>query len=157
MPQDITIRDVREEELAQLLELYRHLHADDSPLPAEDRLLELWKSICHNDNLIYLAAEVDGRLVSSCTLAIVPNLTRGARPYAVVENVVTHREYRCRGLGTAVLRAAVERARGRGCYKVMLLTGSKQESTLRFYERAGFRRGVKTGFLLSLKDGEVHE
>jgi hypothetical protein len=29
----------------------------------------------------------------------------------------------------------------------MLLTGRKQEETLRFYERAGFQRGVKTGFV----------
>jgi GNAT superfamily N-acetyltransferase len=150
MRQEISIRDVREGELQQLLELYRHLHAEDLPLPAEDRLLGLWKSICRNDCLAYLAAEVDGRLVSSCTLAIVPNLTRGARPYAVIENVVTHREYRRRGFGTAVLGAAVERARAKGCYKVMLLTGSKEEATLRFYERAGFRRDAKTGFLFSL-------
>jgi len=151
MRHDANIRDVREDEMHQLLELYRHLNADDLPLPPADHLLELWKSICRNDWLACLAAEVDGRLVSSCTLAIVPNLTRGARPYAVVENVVTHSEYRRCGLGTAVLRAAVERARVKGCYKVMLLTGSKQEATLRFYEGAGFRRDVKTGFLLSLR------
>ena len=29
----------------------------------------------------------------------------------------------------------------------MLLTGSKNESTLRFYEKTGFERGVKTGFV----------
>jgi hypothetical protein len=34
-----------------------------------------------------------------------------------------------------------------GCYKVMLLTGRQDEATLRFYEKVGFRRGVKTGFV----------
>jgi len=52
-------------------------------------------------------------LVASCALAIIANLTRGARPYAVIENVVTHESYRRRGLGTAVLHHAVDLARSR--------------------------------------------
>jgi hypothetical protein len=44
----------------------------------------------------------------------------------------------------------VEIAKKNNCYKVVLLTGRKEESTLRFYERAGFERGVKTGFIKRL-------
>jgi hypothetical protein len=33
------------------------------------------------------------------------------------------------------------------CYKVMLLTGRRDEATLRFYQQAGFEAGVKTGFV----------
>ncbi len=29
----------------------------------------------------------------------------------------------------------------------MLMTGSESEETLRFYEKAGLRRGIKTGFI----------
>ena len=54
--------------------------------------------------------------------------------------------HRQQGYGTAVLQAAMEEARSRGCYKVMLLTGSKRESTLRFYEKAGLHAGQKTAF-----------
>jgi hypothetical protein len=59
-----------------------------------------------------LGLELEGQLVSSCTLTITPNLTRGARPYAQIENVVTHTDYRRRGLGGGGLRArdAAERA-----------------------------------------------
>ena len=92
-------------------------------------------------------ARTEGKLVSTCNLTIVPNLTRSAQPYGLIENVVTHPEYRKRGIGTQVLQYALNIAWKQGCYKVMLLTGSKRESTLRFYEQAGFVRGEKTGFV----------
>src|SRR5688500_9259783 len=117
-----TVRPAREGELAQLLELYCHLHPGDPPMPPGDELLVQWRSMCSDPNLVHVVADSDGRLVASCVLAIIPNLTRGARPYALIENVVTHRDHRRRGYGTAVLRFAVDIARSRRCYKVMLLS-----------------------------------
>lgn len=84
-------------------------------------------------------------LVASCTVIVIPNLTRGGRSYALLENVVTHAEYRNRGFGKAILNAAAERAWAEGCYKAMLMTGSKRPSTIAFYEAAGFEQ-TKTGF-----------
>jgi GNAT superfamily N-acetyltransferase len=81
----------------------------------------------------------------SCTLIVIPTLTRGGKPYALIENVVTDARYRGRGYGTRLLQAAVQAAWSADCYKVMLLTGSKQPSTLKFYENAGFEQ-TKTGF-----------
>lgn len=144
------IRGIREEELRALLDLYRDLHEHDAPLPSDDELRKVWQNICADPNLVYVVAEVQGQLVSSCTLAVVPNLTRGARPFGVIENVVTRRDCRCRGFATKVLRRATEIARTRRCYKVMLLTGSKRPQTLRFYEQTGFLRDVKTGFIMPL-------
>jgi GNAT superfamily N-acetyltransferase len=145
------IRTIRADELPGLMELYRHLHEHDVAPPAGEELAALWEKICADPKLVYVVAEVEGRLVSTCALAIVPNLTRGGRPYGLIENVVTHADYRRRGLGTMVLRKAAEIARERGCYKVMLLTGRKLEATLRFYEKVGFLRGVKTGFVMVME------
>jgi GNAT superfamily N-acetyltransferase len=84
--------------------------------------------------------------LQSCTLSIIPNLTRGARSYGVIENVVTHPGHRRTGLGRSVLASALEAAWDANCYKVMLATGSPKSETLRFYESAGFERGGKTFF-----------
>jgi GNAT superfamily N-acetyltransferase len=64
-----------------------------------------------------------------------------------VENVVTDEGYRGKGYATALLHAAREVARGENCYKIMLMTASKLDSTLRFYERAGYNRQDKTAFI----------
>ena len=62
-------------------------------------------------------------------------------------NVVTHAAPRGNGWGKRLLREALSFAWANGCYKVMLLTGRKDEATLEFYEGAGFSRDEKTGFV----------
>lgn len=135
------------DDLASLLELYRHLHPNDSVSAEAPEVREAWEEILQDSRQRMFVARHEGRLVSTCTLILVPNLTHGARPYGLIENVVTHSSYRGRGFGSAVLRHALLYAWERGCYKVMLLTGRQEEETLRFYESAGFRRGIKTSFI----------
>ncbi|MBD2677272.1 MULTISPECIES: GNAT family N-acetyltransferase [Nostoc] len=143
----ITVRLIARDELPQLVVLYQHLNPVDAPLPADDVLESIWEQILGDPHLYYIVADIGGELVATCNLTIVLNLTRGARPYGIIENVVTHFDYRRQGFGTRVLHYALDLAWQQNCYKVMLLTSSKSEETLRFYERAGFKRGVKTGFI----------
>ena len=146
----IVITRATENDLRSLLELYRYLNPDDPVLPQDDRLQQQWRDILGNDALHYVVARAGDRLVSTCALSIIPNLTRNARPYGLIENVVTHPDYRKQGIGTQVLHYALSIAWKHHCYKVMLLTGSKTEATLRFYEQAGFVRGEKTGFVVKV-------
>jgi len=141
------IREIREYELGELLALYQYLHESDDPLPGSDVVEGIWKQIQADPNLKYWGVFVDGRLVSSCALCIILNLTRGCRPYGVIEHVVTHIDYRRKGYGQAVLRAALSYAWSQNCYKVMLLTGRKNETTYQFYESVGFDRHAKQAFL----------
>ncbi len=142
------VRQINENELDQLLALYKHLHPHDSPLPEKEELDELWSQIVANPMLHYFVIETTGQLVASCTLTVIPNLTRGTRPYALIENVVTHPSYRRQGLGTKILHAAQTCAWENNCYKIMLMTGSKRPETHCFYETAGFDRRAKTAFII---------
>jgi GNAT superfamily N-acetyltransferase len=143
-------RLIRRDELDRLRALYRELHPEDPEVAGSERLRQLWDEISEDRSLLYIVVDTDGDIVASCAMAVVKNLTRGMRPYAVIENVITRRDMRRRGYGTMALHKAIDLARERGCYKVMLLSGARDEATLRFYENAGFTRGVKTGFIVQL-------
>lgn len=144
------VRLIRYDELDKLLNLYQHLHPEDPDVRDSEVLESLWTEIFNDPNLYYLVIEDNGEIISSCTIAIIKNLTRNLRPYGLIENMITHPNYRNQGLGTKILHKAVEIAKENNCYKVMLLTGSKSEDTLRFYKNAGFVQGVKTGFIINL-------
>jgi ribosomal protein S18 acetylase RimI-like enzyme len=128
-----------------MLSLYRHLHPHDPELDTSTAE-RVWSTLLTSAFMTVIVAQAAERLVSSCTLAIVPNLSRGGRSYGVIENVVTHADYRQQGLGRRVLAHALDLGWQADCYKVLLATGSKRESTLRFYDGAGFERGGKTYF-----------
>jgi len=142
--EEFSIRATLPSDLEGLLKLYPHLNPSDEAIS-----LDLAASRLDEINQLPGSAVLLGLLghdlVASCTLIVIPNLTRGGKPYALIENVVTHAGYRGRGYGTSILHAAAKAAWDAGCYKVMLMTGSKQLSTLKFYENAGFEQ-TKTGF-----------
>ena len=140
------IREIRENELSKILELYLHLH--EKSIPQMTKQLErTWNTIIQDKNHHIIVKEVDGKIVSSCVCVIIPNLTRNVRPYAFIENVVTHSDYRGRGYATECLNYAKHVAEKENCYKMMLLTGSKQDKTLNFYSNAGYNSADKTAFI----------
>ena len=140
------VREIKENELSDLLELYTHLHELGVPENSE-HLQNTWSVICRDGNHNIIVCEADGKLVSSCVCVIIPNLTRNIRPYAFIENVVTRADYRGKGYATACLNHAKDLAIKANCYKMMLLTSSKTESTLNFYKRAGYNCTDKTAFI----------
>lgn len=140
------VREIMEKDYEGLMKLYMQLH--NNPYPEKDgEMTKLWDRILADQDHHIIVAEEDGRIVSSCVCVIVPNLTHSQRPYALIENVITDTEYRKKGLATACLNYARELALRENCYKMMLLTGSKEEITLRFYERAGYNKNDKTAFI----------
>jgi N-acetylglutamate synthase-like GNAT family acetyltransferase len=139
------IRQLKQDDLDALLDLYTHLFDEDDPLPDRERVTQVWRSMLDSSMLCCLGLELDARLVSSCTLTVTPNLTRGTRPYGQIENVVTHADCRRRGLGGTLIRHALRMAWEQRCYKVMLMTGRSE--THSFYQECGFRKDVKTGFI----------
>ncbi|MCH5321700.1 MAG: GNAT family N-acetyltransferase, partial [Eubacterium sp.] len=105
------------------------------------------KQILNNKNHHIIVCEIDNKIVSSCVCVIIPNLTHNQQPYAVIENVITDKAYRKKGYATQCLDYAKEIAKKENCYKMMLLTGSRKRSTHRFYQKAGYNKIEKTGYI----------
>ena len=93
---ELVIKKATDDDLHKLLELYTHLH--DNPLPQIDlRIENIWSRIMSDVNHHILLGYLGRELVSSCVIVVIENLTRSQRPYAIIENVITHPDYRKNG------------------------------------------------------------
>jgi ribosomal protein S18 acetylase RimI-like enzyme len=148
MQGDFLIRKARASDAEALHELYSR-HLTQAP-PAEPQDMAKWRQLIESffadEDYHLLVGETGGKVVSSATVVIVNNLTHSLRPYAVIENVVTHPGFRGKGFASRLLGRACVIAREKKCYKAMLMTSAKDDATLRFYENAGFTRETKTAF-----------
>lgn len=138
------IRPLGPADLNGLLALYAQLNPGDPVLP-QDIARARFDAMLAQPGLKVFGALSGTSLVASCVLHVLPNLTRGAMSYALIENVVTDAAERRRGHGQRVVRAAAAAALADGCYKVMLMTGRGDPGVMRFYESCGFTQS-KTGF-----------
>jgi N-acetylglutamate synthase-like GNAT family acetyltransferase len=139
------IRDAQSSDLEAIRRLYRQLNPDD-PVLTDGADADAFAEILRTPRLRLLVLELDGAVVGTTYLNVMPNLTRSASPYAVIENVVIDEALRGEGLGKQLMAATLTAAWEAGCYKVMLMTGSKNPATHAFYRACGFSPDVKTAY-----------
>ena len=140
------LRHATAADLEGLIALYAQLNPDD-PAPDRPRLAAILERIVDSEHLAIIVATQSDQLVATCYLNVIPNLTRGGASYAVIENVVVDAALRGGGIGRQAMRRALEEAWRRGCYKVLLQTGSRDPRVHRFYAACGFSASDKTGFV----------
>lgn len=139
-------REAGRGDLPAVLRLMRQLNAEDPALePRVSR--RVFESILETPGLAVFVLEKDGAIVASTYLNVVPNLTRSAAPYAVIENVVVDAAHRGQGLGKAIMAETLNVAWEVGCYKAMLQTGSRRTSTHAFYRACGFSADEKHAYV----------
>jgi GNAT superfamily N-acetyltransferase len=141
----VPVRLAEHQDLPALLALNQQLNPEDLPLPAPDEVAQVWKQLLDNPVMHTFVAERSGRVVATCVLAILPNLTRGTRPYGLIENVVVDQAVRGQGVGRELMQAVLSFAWRQRCYKVMLLTGRPE--VVGFYQQVGFQTEGKIGLI----------
>ncbi len=96
-----------------------------------------------------VVAEKGGRVVGMVNLIYIVSTALGAR-VAILEDLVVDPDNRGKGLGSAILTAAIETARADGCRRITLLTDGDNVTAHRFYQRFGFTRSTMLPYRLSL-------
>jgi len=108
----LTIRLATEEDLPRILELYRELaittsQVEASQRPSPDDYLQVFADICDAPGHELFVAEYEREVVGTMVLLIVPNLSHGACPWALVENLIIDYRHRSRGFGRVLVDYAI--------------------------------------------------
>lgn len=144
------IKRIEKRYINDLIELYNQL-LPNAELVYNKKIDNLYNLVDKSDFYNILIGVEDEMAVSSCSLIIIPNITHSQRPYAIIENVITHKNYRKRGYGSELLKCAINIAKENNCHKVLLQTRRKEKSTLEFYRKVGFNDQITTGFMIDLE------
>ena len=139
-------REAGPDDFDDILRLYRQLQPTD-PVLRDGSDAAAFAQILDSPGLHLFVLEADGAVVATTYLNVIPNITRSASPYAVIENVVVEETVRGTGLGRRIMDGTLRAAWEAGCYKAMLLTGSRQAATHEFYKACGFSPDSKTAYL----------
>jgi GNAT superfamily N-acetyltransferase len=93
--------------------------------------------------------ELDGRVVGTMQLVIIPGLSHQGTTRMEIEAVRVDSSHRSKGLGEKLIRWAIEHARSHGCGMVQLTSHKSRDGAHRFYARLGFANSHE-GFKLQL-------
>jgi GNAT superfamily N-acetyltransferase len=136
----LTFRIAGRSDLPVLLRLYAQLGRDERDVLDLAEAEALFARLeAYPDYRVHLA-ESGGAAVGTWSLLVMDNLAHRGLPSGIVENVVVDSSCRGRGVGRAMMRRAMEIARGKGCYKLALTSGRHRPDAHRFYESLGFER-----------------
>lgn len=139
-------REARTGDFEAILRLYRQLHPSD-PVLDDGSGRAVFDQIRATAGLYLFVLEADEAVAATTYLNVIPNITRSASPYAVIENVVVDESLRGTGLGKQIMARTLQAAWDAGCYKAMLATGSRRPSTHGFYRACGFSADDKTSYV----------
>lgn len=136
-------------DLQQILEMYKELNPEDKPIDLT-KAQEIWINSINGNYIKYIVALENGKIIATCNIAVILNLTRSGRPYGIIENVITDENYRRKGIGRKIINAGLRFAKDKNCYKVVLLSSIKRKESHEFYESIGFDSNSKKGFEIRL-------
>jgi GNAT superfamily N-acetyltransferase len=134
-----TIRICHEPDLAPVLAVHQ-AHAGRENEHPSHREQQTWAQMMATPDILVFLAEESEQPIGTATLTMLPNLTYSCAPSAILEAVVVVPTQRRRGVGSALVDAALDEARVRGADKIQLLSHKRHadDGAHALYFRTGF-------------------
>ncbi|HLA22359.1 MAG TPA: GNAT family N-acetyltransferase [Nitrosopumilaceae archaeon] len=133
---NIKIRELREKDL-----FHGFLESLDSLRKASDmrpkKAKEIFKKIKSDKNYKFYVAIVDSKVVGTATIFIEQKFIHDGGKVGHIEDVAIRKNYKDKGIGQKIVKALLEYAKKKGCYKTIL---DCTDDLIPFYEKIGFKR-----------------
>jgi GNAT superfamily N-acetyltransferase len=139
-PAAVTVRKASAADIAAVLDLYAQPDLDDGNILSVEQGTALFERFSRYPDYTLYVAEKDKQIVGTFALLVMDNLGHLGSPSAIVEDVVVAPDRQSQGIGAAMMRFALERAREKRCYKLMLSSNAKRARAHAFYESLGYER-----------------
>ncbi len=111
---------------------------EDPRLPLDERYLAAFEAIDADPNHFLAVALIEGEVVGTLHITVIPYLGRLGSRRGQVEAVRISSKLRGAGLGRQLMVWAIEECRRQGCRLVQLTTDRERKEAHRFYEQLGF-------------------
>lgn len=150
---DLTFRAPRREDVRTMIELTLGgavMSLTDDPADWESSEYQTaFAAIEADPNNQIVLGEIDGEVVATMQVTFIPGIMRRGMTRALLENIHVRKSQRGKGIGSAMIRHAIDLARERGCGLVQLTSNKQRTEAHRFYGRLGFE-ATHEGFKLYL-------
>jgi GNAT superfamily N-acetyltransferase len=152
--QDIVFRLATRQDLPYIV---RMLADDDlgrqrermvDPLP--ESYYSAFEQINRDPNHELIVAERNGEAIGTLHLMFLPSISFQGGLRAQIESVRVDKRFQNNGIGSTMMKWAMDRAKQRGAHVAQLTTHNSRVDAHRFYERLGFK-GSHLGMKMSLK------
>src|SRR5215208_6947684 len=120
----------------------------EDPLPTS--YYSAFEQIESDPNHELIVAELNGEVIGTLHLMFLPSVSFQGGLRAQIESVRVDKRFQSQGIGSEMMKWAMDRARQRGAHAVQLTTHKSRLDAHRFYERLGFK-GSHLGMKLSFK------
>ena len=88
---------------------------------------------------IKIFVEENGREIGRCFIYLIKNDLH-EEPYALLEDVFVDENFRGRGIGTELVKKAIEIAKKLNCYKIIATSRFERENIHEWYQKLGFKK-----------------
>lgn len=153
-PPGLEIREAREGDLAAIVALLAADvvggHGDTTDAEASADYARAFASIAASANDTLYVAEVGGEVIGTFQATLITSLLGRGASFMKVEAVHVRPGTRGKGVGSAMMRFAIERARQAGAASVQLTSNKARHAAHLFYDRLGFDES-HVGFKMKLK------